>query len=156
MTVAAETSPRTEVSLLRAAAALSLAAALIHASVIASHFREYWPFGALFAVTAVGQLVWAGLVWTRPPNRTLLAGGAIANLGVAVVWLISRTAGLPIGPEAGEREVPGIHDVLATADEVALAALIALYLTGRGRQALLAPAWALAAVSALSAFLGPH
>jgi hypothetical protein len=156
MNLAVESAPRAEVSLLRAAAALSLAAALIHASVIASHFREYWLFGLLFAITAVGQFVWAGLVWTRPPSRSLLLAGAIANLGVAVVWLSSRTVGLPIGPDPGEREAIGIHDVFATADELALAALIALALAGRGRDWVVPGAWALAAASGLSAFLGPH
>jgi hypothetical protein len=107
-------------------------------------------------VTAVGQLVWAGLVWTRPPDRRLLIAGAVANLGVAIVWLISRTAGLPVGPESGEREAIGVHDVFATAAELALVLLVALVLSGRDRQWTVAPAWALAVVSAFSAFLGPH
>lgn len=139
------------------AAALSLAAALIHASVIASHFQEYWLFGLFFAASAVLQLVWAGLVWSGHDERWLLVAGAVGNFAVAVLWLYTRTVGLPIGPEAGETEVAGVHDVLATATELGIAALIAVRFAGRAPTGwLLAAGWALAAVAGVSAFLGPH
>lgn len=158
--LAAETAPRTEMSLVRSAAALSLGAALIHASVIAIHFREYWLFGLLFAITAVGQFVWAGIVWTRPASPRLLVSGAVANLAVAVVWLVSRTAGLPIGPDAGDHEAVGVHDVLATTDELALAGIVAWALLAPARTeaagGALAVAWSLAAASGIAALVGGH
>ena len=158
--LAGEATPSTQASLLRGSAALSFGAALIHASVIAIHFREYWLFGVLFAITAVGQFIWAGLVWTRPASPRLLAAGAVANLAVAIVWLASRTAGLPIGPDQGEREAVGIHDVLATTDELALAGLVAWALLAPARTeaagGALAIAWTLAAASVVAAFLGGH
>lgn len=142
---------------LKAAAALSLAAAMIHASVIAGHFREYWLFGLFFTLSAILQLVWAGLVWSGREERWLLWVGALGNLAVALLWLYTRTVGLPIGPEAGETEVAGIHDVLATASELGLAALLGLRFAGRAPgQWVLWAAWILAAVSGVAAFLGPH
>src|SRR5215208_322563 len=114
-----------------AAAGLSLGAALIHASVTAAHFREYWLFGLLFAIVAPLQLAWAELVRRRPRHRRLLAVGALGNGAVAVVWIASRTTGLPIGPDAGEPEPLGVKDVLATADELVCAAIVAVLLDDR-------------------------
>src|SRR5215208_3514729 len=111
-----------------AAAGLSLGAALIHASVTAAHFREYWLFGLLFAIVAPLQLAWAELVRRRPRDRRLLAVGALGNGAVAAVWIASRTTGLPIGPNPGESEPLGVKDVLATADELVCAAIVAVLL----------------------------
>lgn len=143
------------------AAALSLAAALIHASVIAAHFQEYWLFGIFFASTAVFQLVWAGAVWGGAPGTSLLVGGALANVAIAGLWLYSRVIGLPFGPEAGETEPIGIHDALATLAELVLALAVSMALARRPisrslQGPALAGAWTIAVVAAISAFLGPH
>ena len=103
------------------AACSSTAAAAIHFAVIDEHIGEYWLFGALFAVTATAQLAWA-VVTTLSPRPWLLVGGIVGNLGVAAVWLVSRTAGLPIGPEAGSAEAVGLADVAATAFELVVVA----------------------------------
>lgn len=95
---------------------LSGAAAAIHFAVIGEHFAEYWAFGAFFLVLAWFQAAWAVLVVTRP-SRPLLLFGAIANGAVLVIWLWSRTLGLPIGPEAGETEPAELIDVVATVAE---------------------------------------
>ena len=36
------------------------------------------------------------------------------------MWIVSRTGGVPLGPEAGEREAIGFADVVATAFELAI------------------------------------
>ena len=95
---------------------LSGAAAAIHFAVIGEHFAEYWAFGTFFLVLAWFQAAWAVLVVTRP-SRSLLLFGAIANGAVLVIWLWSRTLGLPIGPEAGETEPAELIDVVATVAE---------------------------------------
>jgi hypothetical protein len=142
------------------AAALSFTAVLIHASVAPAHFREYWGFGIFFVVVGALQLGWAELVRRGAADRRLLVLGAVGNLAVAVVWLISRTVGLPVGPEIGQAEGVGLHDVLATADEIVLALIVGLCLAGsraRGVRELLGKAgWALAGVSFVGAFLGNH
>ena len=56
------------------------------------------------------------------PSRRLLLAGAIGNLAIASVWLVSRTVGLPLGPEAWEPEAIHVADIVATLDEVASAA----------------------------------
>ncbi|MGZ8665887.1 MAG: hypothetical protein ACXWZM_02105 [Solirubrobacterales bacterium] len=147
------------VRLLLSAAILSCAAALIHAAVTPSHFEEYWGFGAFFVVVAILQLGWAELLRRGDPDRRILILGAVGNLAVALIWLISRTAGLPFGPGAGQAEGVGFQDVLATLDEIGIALLVAAVLLPamkRPSQAILTGAWILAALSIVAAFLGGH
>lgn len=102
----------------RAAAALaSAAAATIHFSVIAEHVEEWWLFGLFFAVAGLAQLAWALLVLSRPSRQLLLAGIA-GNAAIALMWLVSRTAGLPLGPDAGQAEPFGRLDGLAAGFEL--------------------------------------
>lgn len=140
------------------AAALSIAASMIHASVIVPHFREYFLFGVFFVVSAVFQLVWGMVVWNRRNDRTLLIVGAVANLAIVALWVATRTVGLPIGPEPGQTEVAGLHDIIASIDEVAIALACGLALIpgARWKGALTVPLWIVAIASALLAFPGPH
>jgi hypothetical protein len=143
-----------------AAAALSFTAALIHFSVAPAHFAEYWGFGVFFVVVGAMQLGWAELARRGAAGTAVLALGAAGNLLVALVWLASRSAGLPIGPEAGQAEGVGFHDALATLDELGIAVLLGVLLLGGKRHVahpwLLGGAWALAGVSFVGAFLGGH
>ena len=120
---------------LRFAVALASAGvATIHFAVIAQHFEEYWLFGTFFVGVALLQLAWAVLVVARPSPRLFLAG-AVGNALVAAMWVVSRTAGLPLGPEAGEPEAVGLADTVATVYEVVLAsgALVLLRVTAPRR-----------------------
>jgi hypothetical protein len=100
-------------------ALLSGAAAIIHFAVIGQHLREFWLFGALFAVAALAQLAWALLAVARPSQRVWVVG-AVGNAVVIVVWIVSRTVGLPVGAEAGHAEPVGFADALSTTWEVLL------------------------------------
>jgi hypothetical protein len=125
--------------------------------VTAAHFREYWLFGLLFALVAPMQLAWAEFVRRRPHDRRLLAMGALGNGAVAVVWIASRTTGLPIGPDAGEPEPLGLKDVLATADELVCAAIVAVLLARAAVRWLIPSAWMLTAASLVGAIIpGGH
>ena len=95
-----------------AAALLSLGAAAIHFGVLGSHYEESWGYGVFFAVVASLQAVWALLV-VRSPGRWVYWGGAAGNAAVIAVWAITRTAGIPAGPSAGEVEDVGFIDALA-------------------------------------------
>ena len=75
----------------------SAGAAALHAVVCPAHFSESAVFGAFFLAAAVLQGTWAVLIVTRPTQH-LLATGIIANTIIVIVWLFSRTVGLPIGP----------------------------------------------------------
>ena len=112
-------------------AALSMAAAAIHFAVMGEHFAEFVAFGVFFSVVAWFQAVWAVGVIVRPSGRLLLAG-LVGNALVAVVWLFSRTVGLPIGPEAGAAETAAFVDVLSTILELGIVAGTAMLLL-RGR-----------------------
>jgi hypothetical protein len=140
-----------------AVAALSFGAACLHGSVIVSHFREYVLFGLFFAIVAPLQIAWAQLLRRAPPQRRLLAAGAIANALVVVVWLVTRTVGLPFGPERLEAEAAGLKDVLATGSELVIVALAAVLLARTRRTPpafAVAGAWTLAAVGLVAALVG--
>lgn len=106
------------------AAGLSLGSAAIHFAVIESHFTEFAPYGYAFIGLAWFQAIWAQVYLLRPGRRTALAG-ALVNLGVVAAWLVSRTVGLPFGPEAGVSQPIGFSDLLATAFEVLLIGVLA-------------------------------
>jgi hypothetical protein len=105
--------------LLASLAALSIGAAIIHCVVVVEHWREHWSYGAFFCVSAIAQLVWA--VWVLlAPSRIILLLGALGNAAIVLMWVISRTVGIPLGPEAGEREAVAFADTVATMFEILL------------------------------------
>ena len=144
-----------------AVAVLSVAAALIHLSVMVVHFQEYWLFGLFFALIAPLQLLFAYLI-TRPAvTRELLWIGLVGNFVVPLVWLVSRTSGLPIGPDAGQAEAVHLPDVVATLDELAIAALLTVMLRAPGESRLAPPwvlpsAWTLGCISLIAATAFRH
>ena len=116
-----------------AVAVASAGAAAIHFAVIDQHFAEYWLFGVFFVVVALAQLGWVVAVVSNP-TRMVYVVGALGNALIAVTWVVSRTSGLPFGPEAGEPEPVGIADVVSTAFEVAVVAGTLLLLRGIERR----------------------
>jgi hypothetical protein len=107
---------------LRAAVALSLLAAAMHLWVVPEHLEEWWGYGAFFVVLAVAQGVYA-LVLLRRPSRPFLLLGMAGNLAVAILWLVTRTTGIPLlGPHAGEVEGVGALDLACTLGEVGIVA----------------------------------
>jgi hypothetical protein len=81
----------------------SIGAAVIHFAVIPMHWTDWVPSGVFFASIAVFQLIWGYLAWSYP-TRLVLAAGILGNAGSVALWVMSRTAGAPIGPNAGEPE----------------------------------------------------
>jgi hypothetical protein len=123
--------PRVSDVLRNATGVFSAGAGAIHFAVIQSHFEEYWAFGVFFATAAWLQILWAMWVVARPGRVAALTGIAI-NGAITVVWIISRTVGIPFGPEPGVAEAVEFVDVAATSLQV-LAVLGALgLLTGSG------------------------
>jgi hypothetical protein len=117
---------------------LSLAAALVHFAVIQEHFAEFWAYGVFFIVAASGQLAWAVLTVVRP-SRLLLLAGAIGNAVVAAAWVVTRTYGTLIGPEASEPAEAGFGDIVTTIFEalivVGAVVLLRRWRTGRSEKA---------------------
>jgi hypothetical protein len=104
-----------------ALAVASTCAAAIHFSVADEHFREYWLFGAFFIAGGAVQMVWAMAALVQP-SRSLCFAAAVINAPTVALWALSRTSGLPIGPEAGSAEPVALLDVVATTCEVGLLA----------------------------------
>ena len=113
-----------------AAGLATVGAAAVHFVVMPTHFEESWLYGVFFLVTATVQLSWALAVLTRP-SRPVLAAGAAGNLAVLALWLVTRTAGIPLGPGAGEVESIGGLDILATGLEAVVVVTAALALWHR-------------------------
>lgn len=108
------------------------ASAVIHLAVTPAHLREYTAFGVFFIVAAVLQLGAAWLCWRRA-SRAVVWMSATLSVVIAAVWLVSRTVGLPIGPEAGVAEEVGLADVVSTIYEV-VAVVVAVPLAMRLRR----------------------
>lgn len=109
---------------LRVAAALSLLAAAIHLWVVPEHLQEWWGYGAFFLMLAVVQGLY-GFGLLRRPSRPYLLLGATGNLAVVILWLVTRTTGIPLlGPHAGEIEGVGVLDLACTLGEVGIVATL--------------------------------
>jgi hypothetical protein len=104
-----------------ALALLSAGAAVNHFVVVPGHWEEYWGQGLFFIVAAIAQLLWA--VWiVVAPSQLIYLAGAAGNAAIVALWIVTRTAGVPAGPGAGEREAVEFADTLATVFEVLLVA----------------------------------
>jgi len=114
-------------------ALISLVAASIHVLVTPEHFQEWWGYGVFFLVSAVLQAVFALVVIGRP-SRAVLIAGLVGNLAIVAMWVVSRSSGVPFfGPNVGEIEEIGVHDIVATAAEIVLVLLLAYALVARNR-----------------------
>ena len=102
-----------------AVAILSAAAGGIHGTLAPEHAKEHWSFGAFFLAAAAFQVAWSFFILAAPSRRAWLIG-ATGNAAIAVVWILSRTSGLPMGPSPWQREAAGFVDVLATLYELAI------------------------------------
>jgi hypothetical protein len=100
-------------------AALSAAAGVIHLVMVPSHMAESTIEGVGFAVAGWSQLVIAALV-VIAPSRALLRATVVTNLAFIAAWVVSRTAGLPFGENAGHAESVGFLDLTCVGAEAAL------------------------------------
>jgi hypothetical protein len=96
----------------RLAALASFGAASIHFAVVPTHWQEWMPAGLFFVSMALFQLIWARVVLVRT-TRPVLAAGIMVNVGAVAMWALSRTAGAPFGPHAGEAELVQAADLCA-------------------------------------------
>jgi hypothetical protein len=114
------------------AAGLSLWSGYIHFVFMQSHWQEWWAYGAFFLAAGVGQSLYAPLVlrfrWTW-----LLLVGIAGNVAIVGMYLVSRTAGPPLGPHAHAIEPAGVSDLVTAVCEVALVAILIALLGRRAR-----------------------
>src|ERR1022692_1379964 len=107
--------------LLAGLAALSVGAAAIHFAVIFEHFGEYVLYGVFFLIISWAQMIWPAVLLWRP-SRLWLWLGIAGNALVLVVYVASRTTGLPFGPDVSNPEQVGALDVVSGILEYALIA----------------------------------
>lgn len=98
--------------------ALLAACAVVHFGMVPLHAGQSTAEGAAFALVGWTQATAAALVWRTRPGPWGLRAILVLNALVIAVWLLSRTAGLPVGP-AGPQAI-GAADALATALEVGI------------------------------------
>jgi len=116
-----------------ALAGLAGTAGLIHLVASVEHFGVDWELGAFFVIVAIAQFAAAWLIYRDAAVPHLLALVAAGSVAVALLWVFSRTTGLPFGPDAGRVAKVGVGDTIATLLELAFAALAGLVLW-RGHQ----------------------
>ena len=135
------------------AAASAAAAGFVHFAVAPEHFAEWWGFGTFFVLCGEVQLGWAFLV-RRSGGKLSLSVGLAGSLLLIALWAVSRTTGLPLGPQPGVPEPVGTADVLAIALEAVTAGACLLALTQRRASRFPWPvaACALALTAAAAAF----
>ena len=114
------------------ASAAAAGAALVHFAVAPEHFAEWWGFGLFFVICAEVQLGWA-LLLRRAHGARMLVAGLAGSLLLVGLWALSRTAGLPFGPEPGVAEEIGIPDLVSVALELLTAAACASARVAPGR-----------------------
>jgi hypothetical protein len=109
----------------------SAAAGFVHAMVAPQHFQEGLTVGVFTLAITVGQFtgVVAGL---NRPSRALWVATAAGNAAVLLIWALSRTTGLPVGPEPWTAEAVGLLDLACGAYEVAIVAGCLKLAAGRG------------------------
>jgi hypothetical protein len=91
-----------------------------HVVVAPEHFGEWWLYGTFFVGLATVQTAGAVAAVVRP-SRRLWLGLVVVSLATIALWAVTRTVGLPFGPEPGEAETAGPLDILASIAEVATA-----------------------------------
>lgn len=112
-------SPRTRADDLRLVLTFGLVgAATVHVAVVPEHLAAWPAAGAFFVVLALAQLATAALT-LRHPGRDVWLAAAGLSAATLILWLASRTLGLPFGPDAGAREPVGLADLAAGALEAA-------------------------------------
>lgn len=112
-------------TVLRWAAVLTLVCAgAIHASVVGSHYREWILEGLFFVALALIEALVAVAVAARP-GRAIYRAAIALSLGTVVVWTVSRTLGVPVGPQPWVREPVGRADSVATLLELTTATVLA-------------------------------
>jgi hypothetical protein len=112
--------PRSQRSFAAVAAWSSFVAGMVHVVVAPDHWEESLLYGVFFLAVSLGQLGFAILVAWRPTAR-LLVVGAIGQLAIVALWAVTRTVGIPLGPEAGTVEAIGAMDLISVAVELVCA-----------------------------------
>src|SRR5436190_7852508 len=103
-------------------AALLTGAGAIHLAMVPSHAQEWTAEGVAFALAAWLQIGLAVALIATASLRAVRWAVAV-NLVFIAVWAVSRTSGLPVGPEAWERHPVSAIDVTCVVFEAMMVLL---------------------------------
>ena len=95
----------------------------------------------MFSVCAVAQLGWAALAAARP-SRLVFAAGGLLNAGALLVWVLSRTTGVPFVDALADAEQVGAQDLIAALGAAACVLGVEAVLLRPAPRRVLRPAWA--------------
>lgn len=112
------------------AAVTALAAGAIHLAQVGVHLEEGWIFAAFFLVVGTIQVI-AGLLLVRPWLPIWFWFGIAGSAALIGLWVVSRTLGLPFGPEPGQPEALGTADAAASLTEAITVVALAAWLIDR-------------------------
>ena len=98
--------------------AASVGAGAIHLWAAWAHFN-FTRVLVFFIVVAAMQLWLAAVIlWVQSIPWSLLIGGAVANAGVVVVWVLTRTTGMPFYPKSGHMDMDKIMERAANSQHL--------------------------------------
>jgi hypothetical protein len=98
-----------------------LGANVLHLAALPEHLGEWMWAGIFFAVVAAAEWMAAWALITRPDARRARLA-VVLSLATVAVWAVSRTVGLPFGPDRGQPEAIGWADAICTGLELITAA----------------------------------
>jgi hypothetical protein len=108
-------------------ACLLASAGVIHLAMVPSHVDEWLVEGVGFAVAGWLQLAAAVALILRP-SRALVASAVAVNVALVAIWAVSRTSGIPVGPNAGHAEAATFIDGTTIALELAFIGIASVLL----------------------------
>ena len=108
-------------------------AGLIHLVASVEHLGAEWSLAAFFLLAGAVQVAAAWRLHRDPRDERLLTVVAVLSVVIALLWIFSRTTGLPFGPDAGEVQAVGVGDTIATLLELGFAALAVTLIRGGER-----------------------
>ncbi|HEY9472240.1 MAG TPA: hypothetical protein VIS06_00145, partial [Mycobacteriales bacterium] len=82
---------------------------------------EWWVAALLFTVVGAFQIIW-GVAALNENRRPILQLGVVVNVVAILLWVVSRTFGLPFGPEPGQAEDVDVLSVACVLAELAVIA----------------------------------
>jgi hypothetical protein len=112
------------------AAVTVLAAGAIHLAQVGVHLEEGWIVAGFFLVVGTFQVIGAVLLLRTWPAIWFWFG-IVGTAAVIVIWVVSRTSGLPFGPEPSEAEELGTADAAASLIEAITVTVLGLWLMDR-------------------------
>ncbi len=109
---------------------LALTSGTIHIVATIEHADVNLLLSAFFALVGVAQVFAAWWIFRNPDDERMLKLAALGSVIVSLLWVFSRTTGIPFGPEPGRAAI-GVADTITTLQQFVFAALVVVLLRRR-------------------------